>query len=125
MPSTAVGSNVEIFDVTIRDGSYAIDFQFTEEDNRTLCGVLEDAGFRYIEIGHGLGLNAPNLKSPSAATDEQYLSSAADVLKSAKFGTFFIPGIGEREHLKWARETFGMDFVRIGSEPETSEQIVP
>jgi len=116
---------VEIFDVTIRDGSYVIDFQFTEEDNRFLCAALDKLGFPYIEVGHGLGLNACNVKRVSAATDEQYLTSAASTIIRAKFGAFFIPGIGEKRHLRWAREAFGMHFVRIGNDAANVEKILP
>lgn len=116
---------VEIFDVTIRDGSYVIDFQFTEEDNRAMCAALDDLGLKYIEVGHGLGLNAPNVKSPSAATDEGYLESASQTIKGARFGAFFIPGIGTRDHMKWARECFGMHFIRVGGEPERLDDLLP
>jgi 4-hydroxy 2-oxovalerate aldolase/long-chain acyl-CoA synthetase len=109
---------VEIFDVTIRDGSYAIDFQFTPHDIRFLCATLERLGFRYIEIGHGLGLNAPAVKGGSAASDEDYLRAAVASLQQARFGAFFIPGIGRKEDLLRARRDFGMNFIRIGDDPE-------
>lgn len=105
---------VEIMDVTIRDGSYAVDFQFNQQDVRYLYPLLEQAGFRYIEIGHGFGLNASPSKGRAAATDDQYLLAAAQCRTNSRFGSFFIPGIGQRDHLKRARKEYGMDFVRLG-----------
>jgi len=116
---------VDIFDVTIRDGSYVVDFQFRKEDVRLLYGALDRSGFRYIEVGHGLGLNASALKGRAAASDDEYLAAAASVCSRSRFGAFFIPGIGDREHLRRARQTYGMHFVRIGNEPEKAEHMVP
>jgi 4-hydroxy-2-oxovalerate aldolase len=115
----------EIFDVTIRDGSYVIDFQFRPEDVRLLCQSLDRSGFRYIEVGHGLGLNASVVRDAAAAGDDEYLAAAAAACARARFGTFFIPGIGSYEHLRRARNTYGMHFVRIGLEPEKYERMVP
>ena len=73
---------VKILECTLRDGSYAIDYQFTDEDTAIIAAGLEDAGFRFIEIGHGLGLNASNAgEGVAAASDEDYLKAAASVLK--------------------------------------------
>ena len=84
--------------------------------------LLRDAGFRLIEIGHGLGLGASGPRyGEAAATDEEYLRAAATTLKQAQFGTFFIPGIGTREHLHLARD-YGMSFVRVGTNITESEQ---
>ena len=49
---------IEILETTLRDGAYMIDFQFTAEDTTLIASALDGAGFRWIEIGHGLGLNA-------------------------------------------------------------------
>src|SRR5215813_12277730 len=85
----------DILEVTLRDGSYLIDFQFTAEDTGTIAAALEGIGFRWIEVGHGLGLNASRSgKGLAAATDEEYLEATAKALKTAKWGMFFIPGIG-------------------------------
>lgn len=106
---------VQILECTLRDGSYAIDFQFNAEDTSIIAAGLEDCGFKLIEIGHGLGLNASNAgEGVAAATDEEYLHAASSTLKKAKFGMFFIPGIGRKEDLKLAAD-YGMGFVRIGT----------
>ena len=48
-------------------------------------------------------------------TDEDYLSAAASSLSYAKFGAFFIPGIGSRDSIAMA-VGLGMHFIRIGYE---------
>ena len=115
MNSRQETKEITILDCTLRDGSYAIDYQFTAEDTAIIAAGLEQAGFELIEIGHGLGLNASNSgKGVAAATDEEYLVAASKVLKKAKFGMFFIPGTGREEDLQMAA-SYGMGFVRIGT----------
>ena len=107
--------NPDVLEVTLRDGSYLIDFQFTAEDTATISSALEAVGFRWIEVGHGVGLNASRAgKGIAAATDEEYLDAAAQALKHAKWGMFFIPGIGREEDLRLASR-YGMSFVRVGT----------
>ncbi|MGE5343217.1 MAG: hypothetical protein ACM3SY_17230 [Candidatus Omnitrophota bacterium] len=104
----------EILETTLRDGSYAIDFKFTARDTAAIARMLEEAGFRWIEIGHGLGLHAAEMgKGDAAETDADYLNAVASVLKVAKFGMFCIPGIARPEDIDMAAE-FGMPFIRIG-----------
>src|SRR5579862_8246354 len=92
---------LDILEVTLRDGSYLIDFQFTAEDTANIASALENVGFRWIEVGHGLGLNASQAgRGTAAASDEEYMEAAAQALKLAKWGMFFIPGIGREEDLR-------------------------
>jgi len=115
----------DILEVTLRDGSYLIDFQFTAEDTANIASALEGIGFRWIEIGHGLGLNASQAgKGTAAASDEEYMEAAAQALKHAKWGTFFIPGIGREEDLRLAAR-HGMSFVRIGTNVTETAQAEP
>ncbi len=57
-PQGPSAQRVEILECTLRDGSYAVDFKFTENDTAILAGVLGRLGFRWIEVGHGVGLGA-------------------------------------------------------------------
>ena len=115
----------DILEVTLRDGSYLIDFQFTAEDTANIASALEAIGFRWIEVGHGLGLNASQAgKGVAAASDEEYLEAAAQALKTARWGTFFIPGIGREEDLRLAAR-YGMSFVRIGTNVTEAVQAEP
>src|SRR5580698_2238274 len=115
----------DILEVTLRDGSYLIDFQFTAEDTATIAAALEGIGFRWIEVGHGLGLNASQSgKGLAAATDEEYMGAAAQALKHAKWGMFFIPGIGREEDIRLAAR-YGMSFLRIGTNVTETAQAEP
>jgi len=107
--------NPVIFECTLRDSAYVVNFQFTAEHTRRVAHALEAAGFDHIEIGHGLGLGASKPSIGIAAeTDEAYLEAAASTLTRARWGTFFIPGIGEPAHLDLAA-AYGMHFVRVGT----------
>ncbi len=108
------GRRVEILECTLRDGSYAVDFKFTENDTAVLAGVLDRLGFRWIEVGHGVGLGAAKAgKGTMPASDERLIEAAKRAAPHAQIGCFFIPGIGTADQLKSARSA-GLDFIRIG-----------
>ncbi len=116
---------MRILEVTLRDGSYAINFQFTATDTSVIASALEQAGFDLIEIGHGVGFRASTKGHGEAAeTDEAYLKAAAESLKKAKFGMFCIPGIAELEDVDMAAE-YGMGFIRIGTNVNDVEKSAP
>lgn len=108
-------SKIQIMDVTLRDGSYALNFQFTANDTIAIAKALENAGVMLIEVGHGVGLGASKAGYGDAAeTDEAYLQAAAKTLTKAKFGMFCIPGIATLEDIDMAAD-YGMGFIRIGT----------
>ncbi|MCA1962903.1 MAG: hypothetical protein LDL31_03040 [Prosthecobacter sp.] len=114
-----------LLDCTLRDGSYAVNFQFTRRDTARLCAAIEQAGIDLIEIGHGLGLGASGTRYGVAfETDEDYMAAAAESLNRAKWGTFFIPGIGTADDIKKALD-HGIGFLRIGTEVETWQKMRP
>jgi len=118
-------NRVEILECTLRDGSYAVDFKFTERDTEILAGVLGRLGFKWIEVGHGLGLGAAQAgKGTMPTTDERLIESAKRAAPDAMIGCFFIPGIGKREQIESARAA-GLDFVRIGYNATEVEQAYP
>jgi len=122
MRETMYSQNFQILECTLRDGSYVIDFQFTGKDTAIIAAGLENAGFNLIEIGHGWGLNASNAgKGAAAATDEEYMEAVASTLKRARWGMFFIPGIGRHEDLELAAR-YGMNFIRIGTNATEVDQ---
>jgi 4-hydroxy 2-oxovalerate aldolase/long-chain acyl-CoA synthetase len=118
---------INIIETTLRDGSYAINFSFTSADTSIICKQLEGVGFRYIEIGHGVGLNAANKGyGAAAASDEEYMIAAESVLKRAKYGMFCIPGIARLEDIDLAAR-HNMGFIRIGTDASkvpTSEHYI-
>lgn len=114
-----------LLDCTLRDGSYAVNFQFTRRDTARLCAAIEQAGIDYIEIGHGLGLGASGPRYGVAfETDEEYMKAAAESLSRAKWGAFFIPGIGTADDIKKALD-YGIGFLRIGAEVENWQKMRP
>ncbi len=116
-----------LLDCTLRDGSYALDFQFSASDTRRIAAALDVAAIPYIEVGHGIGLGASESgKPPAAATDSQYMTAASAAVINGKWGMFCIPGVAGLDDLRIAAE-HGMDFVRIGTdvtEVEASEPFI-
>ncbi|HEY1658175.1 MAG TPA: hypothetical protein VGG14_07505 [Candidatus Sulfotelmatobacter sp.] len=113
-PQELSGEIVELLECTLRDGSYAVDFKFTENDTAILARVLGQLGFRWIEVGHGVGLGAAKAgRGTMPASDERLIEAAKRAAPEAQIGAFFIPGIGTADQLKSARDA-GLDFVRIG-----------
>lgn len=110
-----MNENIKIMDVTLRDGSYAINFQFSEADTRILCEKLSSANIEYVEIGHGVGLGASSMKNGEAlCTDEEYLQAAEESSCRAKYGMFCIPGTASLEDLDRLKR-HKASFVRIGT----------
>lgn len=114
--------HVDILDTTLRDGSYTIGYQFTADETALIAQGLELAGVNYIEVGHGLGLGADRAgKGAQAVTDVVYMRACANSIHKAKFGFFFIPGIGDMADLKLLADEGGK-FVRIGVALEAADQ---
>ncbi|GHJ40814.1 4-hydroxy-2-oxovalerate aldolase [Streptomyces sp. TS71-3] len=91
-----------------------MDFKFTESTIRRVLTGLEGSGVRFVELGHGMGLNAADRTShPSRVSDVRCFSIASETLTSASWGMFCIPGIAELDHLRQAVAA-GMQFVRVG-----------
>lgn len=111
-----------ILDVTLRDGSYELDFQVSEQDEILVGAALEKAGIEYIEIGHGQGLNASSPQHGIArCTDLEYLVAAEGNFHRAKYGFFCIPGIARLEDLDLLK-SHGGSFVRVGANADLASQ---
>jgi 4-hydroxy 2-oxovalerate aldolase len=114
-----------ILDCTLRDGSYVIDFGFTRNDTETFVRRLAECGFPYVEIGHGIGLGASAKgMGVAAASDAEYMASAAWCREKIKWGMFCIPGIASIEDVDLAA-SFKIDFLRIGCEVAAVETAKP
>ena len=78
---------VSILDVTIRDGSYAINYQYVPHQVSEVAAALSGAGIDYMEVSHGCGLGAAeNMGLPSAASDADYVRAARKAGKRIKVG---------------------------------------
>lgn len=117
----------QIMDVTLRDGSYAINFQFSEYETEKICSKVYDAGIDYIEVGHGVGLDGSSTQNGIAlCTDDEYLEAARRSVPKAKYGMFCIPTYAQLDSLNKLKK-YGASFVRVGSnvtEVETTERYI-
>lgn len=117
--------NTQLMDVTLRDGSYAVNFQFSSQDVRIIGKEMEASGIPLIEIGHGMGLGASSEKNGiSCNTDEEYLMAAQSTIHKSKYGMFCIPGIASLEDIDMAA-FYGMGFIRIGTNVDEIELAEP
>ena len=120
-------NEITILETTLRDGSYTNNFSFSFKNTQEICKKLEDVGFEFIEIGHGLGLNASNSGYGKAAeTDENYMIAADQILSKSKYGMFCIPGIANLSDIDLASK-HNMEFIRIGTDVtkiESSENFI-
>ncbi len=118
---------IKILDTTLRDGSYVVDFQFSQEDTVNISQTLENFDLEFIEIGHGLGLGAYKLEEyDSLCNDFEYMNCINRKKESTKYGVFFIPEIGNFKDIDLAKEC-NMDFIRIGvniNEPDKAFKYV-
>ncbi len=114
-----------IMDVTCRDGSYAINFQLSTAAEKNICKGLEALGYKYIEVGHGIGLGASGKNHGKALhTDEEYLSCAQENLHTAQYGVFCIPSIADLDDVDLAAR-YGCSFIRIGCNVEDIDKTEP
>ncbi|MBR1762691.1 MAG: hypothetical protein IJ731_04920 [Eubacterium sp.] len=105
---------MKIMDTTIRDGSYAVDFKFTCKDVSNIVEKLVKLGIEYIEIGHGMGIDASSPEyGVSLYSDIEYIDAAKKISMDSKLGMFCIPGIAEIKSLKKVYD-HGINFIRIG-----------
>jgi 4-hydroxy 2-oxovalerate aldolase len=106
-----------LLECTLRDGSYAIDYQFSAADTRAIARELALAGFVWIEVGHGVGLGASEKGIGLAKeSDIDYIQAGKSAVEGTNsiIGVFFIPGIGDARRMEEAREA-GLDFIRVGN----------
>jgi 4-hydroxy-2-oxovalerate aldolase len=85
-------ARVSLLDVTLRDGSYAIQYQFTPSHVARIIESLHGAGIDLIELGHGCGLGArENLGIGAAASDVEYVRAARTAAPGARLGVIAGP----------------------------------
>lgn len=111
MLMTATHREPIVLDTTVRDGSYAVNFQYTDDDVRRIVGDLDAAGIPYIEIGHGVTIGAAAAQGPAAHTDEEYFRAARSVVRNARLGAVIVPALARIETVDLAGDY--LDFLRI------------
>lgn len=113
---------VELLDCTLRDGSYAVDFQFDEEFVAHLLARLNETPVPKIEVGHGLGLEAERAGIKAGNIDHhRWCEIATSTLTKKPWGMFAQPEFTRLDTIA-EMSNRGMSFVRIGMEPDRVAQ---
>lgn len=119
MLMTATHREPIVLDTTVRDGSYAVNFQYTDDDVRRIVGDLDAAGIPYIEIGHGVTIGAAAAQGPAAHTDEEYFRAARSVVRNARLGAVIVPALAASRRSIWP-ETIWTFCAYVSSPPNLS-----
>jgi 4-hydroxy 2-oxovalerate aldolase len=77
-----------ILDVTVRDGSYLINHQFTPKLIEKIALGLFEAGVQYAEISHGCGIGSKLMGLPAQVDDEELMEAAKKVAPGLKISAF-------------------------------------
>ncbi|GIM89993.1 4-hydroxy-2-oxovalerate aldolase [Paractinoplanes toevensis] len=102
-------------DVTLRDGMHAVRHRLSPRRVREIAAALDAAGVDAIEVAHGDGLAGASLTyGPGSSTDWEWLTAAAEVVRSAVLTTLLLPGIGTIGDLRRAYD-LGVRSVRIAT----------
>ncbi len=110
-------SEIELLDCTLRDGSYAADFQFEEKFVVEFLSRLSQTPLRRIEIGHGHGLEAERAGIQSCNIDHyRWCEIACSTLTNKSWGMFAQPAFTRLDTISKVCDR-GMSFVRVGMEP--------
>ncbi|MEU4245089.1 4-hydroxy-2-oxovalerate aldolase [Actinoplanes sp. NPDC026619] len=108
-------TEIYVQDVTLRDGMHAIGHRYTVGQVREIAAALDAAGVAAIEVAHGDGLAGSSINyGRGAATDAEWISAAASVMKNARLTTLLLPGIGTIADLRAARD-LGVTSVRVAT----------
>ena len=81
----------KILDVTVRDGSFLINHQFSPENVAKIAKALSHAGIQYAEISHGCGIGSKSLGLPALVDDDELLQAAKEAAPDLKFSVFISP----------------------------------
>jgi 4-hydroxy 2-oxovalerate aldolase len=111
-------SKVELLDCTLRDGSYAVDFQLDEGFVTHLLCSLNETPVSKVEVGHGVGIEAERSGIRAGNIDHYRWCELADsILTDKPWGMFSQPGFTRLDTV--AELSYrGMSFVRVGMEPD-------
>ena len=107
--------DLQIVDVTLRDGSHAMRHSFTEEQVRQVAKGLDQSGIEYFEVTHGDGLGGSSLQYGFSKVNElKLIEAATEECSQAKVSVLLVPGIGIKEDLEDAVKA-GAKMVRVAT----------
>ncbi len=108
-------ADLRITDSTLRDGSHAMQHQFTEEQVRGVVHALDSAGVQVIEVSHGDGLGGSSFNYGFSKVDEfQLIKAAVEEATQARIAILMLPGLGTVHELKKAHDV-GASVARIAT----------
>ena len=114
-PTAGGERDLRITDSTLRDGSHAMQHQFTEAQVRGVVHALDQAGVQVIEVSHGDGLGGSSFNYGFSKVDEfDLIKAAVDEATQAKIAILMLPGLGTVHHLKRAHAA-GASVARIAT----------
>ncbi|OXM52857.1 hypothetical protein [Amycolatopsis alba] len=118
-------SEIELLDCTLRDGAYAVDFQFDENFVVELLARLEETPVSKVEIGHGIGLEAERTGIKAGNIDHfSWCELARSTLATKPWGMFAQPEFTRTSTIRQMCDR-GMSFVRVGVEPDRVREHLP
>ena len=119
------GRKVILHDMCLRDGMHAKKEQISVEEMVKVATALDDAGVPYLQVTHGAGLGGNSQQHGFAmASNEEYISAVAPLMKQAVVSVLLIPGLGTMKELKSAYDA-GARSVHVAThctEADTSPQ---
>ncbi|WP_218950991.1 hypothetical protein [Desulfoluna butyratoxydans] len=119
---TASTHGIQLLDSTLRDGSYAVDFQFDKAFVIGLAKRLNDLSVNLVEVAHGIGFEAERAGyTESNISLTEWCDIANENFSTSKWGMFAQPGFSRLSTLKWLCSE-GMSFVRVGLEAYRVEE---
>lgn len=82
---------LQILDVTVRDGGYLINHNFPPDKVAAIAKGLFEAGVTHAEISHGVGIGGKMMGFPAVADDEELLTAAKQAAPDLKISIFISP----------------------------------
>lgn len=115
---TAIMHNVELLDVTLRDGGLTNNFDFSEDVTQHILTELDQSGIGHIEVGFRNGLLGPMAAhmGPAGMCAPEYLNHCRKFLRASKMTVMFHPTNVQRSDFEVMRDC-GVDSVRMCFNP--------
>ncbi|GGL40041.1 4-hydroxy-2-oxovalerate aldolase [Phycicoccus endophyticus] len=115
LPAGGGPADLRITDSTLRDGSHAMQHQYTEEQVRGVVHALDTAGVQVIEVSHGDGLGGSSFNYGFSKVEElQLIRAAVDEATRARIAVLILPGLGTLHGLRAAHDA-GASVARVAT----------